>query len=95
MGGVFAAESWVSLLVLFVTLVIAIFAFVNALLFSAESYTAAGKLTKPTWTVILGLALLLCLFPVGFLLLRLAAVIAPLIYLADVRPALAGLYRRR
>lgn len=94
MGGVFAAESWISLLLIFASLVVAIFAFVNSLMFSGPSYEAAGKLTKPTWNIILGVALLLCLFPVGLTLLRLAAIIAPLVYLADVRPALSGLYRR-
>ena len=34
---------------MFVLLAVKIFAFVNSLLYSAESYVAAGKLTKPAW----------------------------------------------
>ena len=43
--GIFEAESYVSLLVYFGVLATVIFAFVNSLLYSAESYEAAGKLT--------------------------------------------------
>ena len=46
-------------------LAVTIFAFVNSLLFSAEAYMAAGKLTKPAWCIILGLAVLLQLIPAG------------------------------
>jgi hypothetical protein len=79
---------------MFVLLAVTIFAFVNSLLYSAESYVAAGKMTKPTWNIILGLAVLLQLLPVGLFLVRIALIIAALVYLADVRPALAGLRRR-
>ena len=47
------------LLVLFVLLAVKIYAFVSSLTFSAESYEAAGKLTKPAWTIILGLGVVL------------------------------------
>ena len=42
-----------------ILLVVKIFAFVNSLMFSAESYVAAGKLTKPVWALILGLGVAL------------------------------------
>ena len=79
-----------------VLLVVKIFAFVNSLLWSSESYEAAGKLTKPAWTIILGLgAVVQLVFPGVINLLNLAFTIAALVYLADVRPALASLTRRR
>ena len=85
------------LIVLLVSLAVKMFAFVNALMYSRESYTAANKLTKPAWCAILGVGLVVVAgVP------RLAdqpdqpgRLIAAFVYLADVRPALAGLTRRR
>ena len=91
---IFDVESYLTLVMMFVLLAVTIFAFVNSLLYSAESYVAAGKLTKPTWNIILGLAVVLQLIPAGLLIVRIALIIAALVYLADVRPALAGLRRR-
>ena len=53
---IFDVESYLTLVMMFVLLAVTIFAFVNSLLYSAESYVAAGKLTKPAWNIILGLA---------------------------------------
>ncbi|MBC9735299.1 DUF2516 family protein [Nocardioides marmotae] len=96
MTDVFAIEGSILLLVEFVLLAVKIFAFVNSLLFSAEAYDAAGKLTKPAWCLILGLGLVLQLLLIGspISLLNLAFTIAAFVYLADVRPALTGLRRR-
>ncbi len=91
---VFVFESYVTLAVFFVLLVIKIFAFVNALLYSAESYLAADKLNKPTWCILLGVAVLLQLLPLPLMIVNLAMTVVALVYLADVRPALAGLRRR-
>lgn len=92
---VFEIQSGVVLVIFFVLLAIKIYAFISSLTFSSESYEAAGKLTKPAWTIILGLAVVLqLLFGGGVLILHVAFTIAALVYLADVRPALAGLSRR-
>jgi hypothetical protein len=91
---IFMLEGYVALAVFFVLLVVKIFAFVSALMYSAESYHAAGKLTKPAWCGILGAAVALQLVPLNLMIVNLAATIAALVYLADVRPALAGLRRR-
>jgi Protein of unknown function (DUF2516) len=92
---VFDFQSGILLVVYFVLLAIKIYAFISSLTFSAESYEAAGKLTKPAWTIILGLSVVLqLLFGGAVLILHLAFTIAALVYLADVRPALAGLRRR-
>ena len=40
-------------------LVMAVYAFVHAALQRPDAYTAAGKLTKPVWLVILGAAVAL------------------------------------
>ena len=97
MLNVFDLEAHFLLLVTIILLVVKIFAFVNALMFSAESYVAAGKLTKPAWVLILGLGLalqvlLITASPIN--LIGLVFTIAALVYLADVRPALASLTRR-
>ena len=92
-----ALEGHVLLLVTMILLVVKIFAFVNSLMFSAESYRAAGKLTKPAWALILGLGLALQVLLINaspINLIGLVFTIAALVYLADVRPALASLTRR-
>ncbi len=92
---VFGITSNIMLLVFFVLLAVKIYAFVSSLTFSAQSYEAAGKLTKPAWSIILGLGVVLqLLFSGGLFILSLAFTIAAFVYLADVRPALAGLTRR-
>lgn len=93
MGNIFAFQSTVTLVVIFVLLAVKIFAFVNALMFSSESYQAAGKLTKPAWSIILGLGVVFQLVG-GLGILSIAFTIAAFVYLADVRPALSGVYRR-
>ncbi len=94
MPTVFDVQANLMLVVVFVLLAVKIFAFVNALLYSAESYEAAGKLTKPAWSIILGLAVAVQLL-IGLGILNIVFTVAAFVYLADVRPALAGLSRRR
>ncbi len=96
---VFDIEYTVTAIVQVLLLGVKIFAFVNCLLFSRESYAVAGKLTKPSWAAILGVGLVLHLLFLssslgGGGILGLAFTIAAFVYLADVRPALAGLRRR-
>jgi uncharacterized iron-regulated membrane protein len=52
-----------------------------------DAFVAAGKLTKPAWLAITAVALVvgLLLGPLG--ILGLAAVVASIVYLVDVRPA--------
>jgi hypothetical protein len=92
--GILEAETYISVLVAFAILATAIFAFVNSLLYSAESYEAAGKLTKTTWCTILGIGVVLQLVPLGLFIINIALLVAALVYLADVRPALSSLRRR-
>ncbi|WP_091223943.1 DUF2516 family protein [Geodermatophilus siccatus] len=69
-------------------------ALVDALIRPAAGYVAAGKLTKPGWAAILGLAVLVIVAfqnPLSFL--GLPAIIAAVVYLVDVRPAVRGVSR--
>jgi hypothetical protein len=71
-----------------------LWAFVDALVRPAAGFVAAGKLTKPGWAAITGLAALIIFWqqsPMTFL--GLPAVIAAIVYLVDVRPAVRGLRR--
>jgi hypothetical protein len=80
-------------IVLLVLLAVKIFALVNCLLYSAESYPAANKGNKTAWAIGLGVGVAAAL--VGMpTIVDLAFTIAALVYLADVRPALASLTRR-
>nr|WP_199203233.1 DUF2516 family protein [Mycobacterium sp. shizuoka-1] len=63
-----------------------IYAFVHAAMQRPDAYTAAEKLTKPVWLVILGVAGVLSLF-LGVTGVAIAAV-ASGVYLVDVRPRL-------
>jgi hypothetical protein len=64
--------------------VTAVYAFVHAALQRPDAYTAADKLTKPVWLVILGIGVLLALV-LGITGVAIAAVAAG-VYLVDVRP---------
>ena len=65
-------------------LVTTAYAFVHAAIQRPDAYTAAEKLTKPVWLVILGVAGLLALV-LGITGVAIAAVAAG-VYLVDVRP---------
>jgi hypothetical protein len=78
---------------LYGTLALALWAFVDALIRPAPAYVAAGKLTKPGWAAITGLAALVIYWQGPMSFLGLPAVIAAVVYLVDVRPAVRGLRR--
>jgi Protein of unknown function (DUF2516) len=67
-----------------VVLATTVYAFVHAAMQRSDAYTAAGKLTKPVWLVILGVGVLLALV-LGITGVAIAAVAAG-VYLVDVRP---------
>ena len=73
-----------------VVLLAAVYAFVHAAMQRPDAYTAAEKLTKPVWLVILGLAVALTsiLSPVFGVLGTAIAACAAGVYLVDVRPKL-------
>jgi Protein of unknown function (DUF2516) len=61
-----------------------VYSFVHAAMQRPDAYTAANKLTKPVWLVILGIAGLLS-WVLGITGVAIAAV-ATGVYLVDVRP---------
>lgn len=75
------------------TLALAIWAFVDAVVRPAPGYVAAGKLTKPAWLGITAVAALVLYLMGPMTFLGLPAVIAAIVYLVDVRPAVRGLRR--
>lgn len=78
------------LVLLVAVLVTAVYAFVHAALQRPDAYTAADKLTKPVWLVILGaaVALVSILYPVLGVLGMAMSACASGVYLVDVRPKL-------
>jgi 4-amino-4-deoxy-L-arabinose transferase-like glycosyltransferase len=67
-------------------MLLTLYAFVHAAMQRPDAYTAADKMTKPVWLVILGVAL-----PVAYLFSVMGAVAAACaagVYLVDVRPKL-------
>jgi hypothetical protein len=71
-------------------LLMAVYAFVHAAIQRSDAYTAADKMTKPVWLVILAgaVALTSVLYPVFGVLGMAIAACAAGVYLVDVRPKL-------
>lgn len=71
-------------------LVMAVYAFIHAALQRSDAYTAADKLTKPVWLVILAVAVALTsvLYPLLSVMGVVVAACAAGVYLVDVRPKL-------
>ncbi|SFO02720.1 Protein of unknown function [Pseudonocardia ammonioxydans] len=67
------------------------YAFVHALRQRADAFAAAGKLTKNAWLGITGVGLLLLIVTSGPMyggaMFWLAAMVAVLVYIVDVKPA--------
>jgi hypothetical protein len=80
-GLVLQVVSWV-------VIAVTIYAFVHAAMQRPDAYTAAEKLTKPVWLVILGVAGLLAFFGVLDVMGVAIAAVASGVYLVDVRPKL-------
>ena len=74
-------------------LALALWALIDALIRPATGFVAAGKLTKPGWVAITALAAVLLYWQGPMSFLGLPAVIAAVVYLVDVRPAVRGLRR--
>ena len=77
------------LIISLVLLVVEVWAVVDACIRPASAYVAAGKQTKVFWVVILVLAVLFR----GVGILGIAGLIAAIVYLVDVRPAIRELRR--
>ena len=89
MNAVFTLQGILLLILGVAALAVEIFALVDALRQRTDAFPAAGKLTKPIWSGILGVAVI-----IGFIMVLsplnifgLIAFVAAGVYLADVRPA--------
>jgi len=92
---VFALQSSFMLLVTVALFAFQGWAFVDAATRRPDAFVAADKLTKPTWLIILGVALaahMLFWSPVS--VLNLVGAVAAIVYIVDARPALQSLTRR-
>ena len=75
-----------------IALGVKLWALVDAIIRPGDAYVAAGKLTKPAWIAILAVAVLLT--GASFTgLLGIIAIIAAIVYLVDVRPAVRSMRR--
>jgi Protein of unknown function (DUF2516) len=95
---IFQIEAWTLYAISVALIVIKGYALVNALMFSAESYPAADKLTKVLWTLILffGFVTAVLYFWTGGRphgIIQLIFTTAALVFLCDVKPALSELRR--
>ncbi|CAM2883378.1 DUF2516 domain-containing protein [Saccharomonospora xinjiangensis] len=71
-------------------------AFAHAVMQRSDAYTAADRLTKPAWLAITGgatVAMLLFQFYGPGMIFWLAALVASLVYIVDVRPKLIEVQR--
>ncbi|MFF7448215.1 MULTISPECIES: DUF2516 family protein [unclassified Streptomyces] len=80
----FAGLMWILYLAM---LGFAVVAFVMAAVFREDAYRAASKQNKGFWLIILGVAVAVNLL-VPMLFLQLAGLVASIVFLVDVRPAL-------
>ena len=80
--GLFFKLVWLAILA------VQVYALVDAAVRPPAAYAAAGKLTKQAWVSILAVALVVGQLLSLFSVLGLAAVVATIVYLVDVRPAL-------
>ncbi|MGI5127110.1 DUF2516 family protein [Pseudonocardia sp. CA-107938] len=85
-------DRWILLGIWLLAIPVGGYAFVHALLQRADAFTAADKLTKPAWLGITGASLAMLVLFEGprssGLMFWIAALVAVLVYIVDVRPAL-------
>jgi len=72
-------------------LAVAIWALVDCAIQATAAFPAAGKLTKPAWLAITGGAALLEFWFPALSIFGIAAIVASIVYLVDVRPAVKGI----
>ncbi len=98
LSGVVSAQQWLFLLVTLAVFVLSVWALVDCLVRPARAFPTAGKRTRSFWLAVTGGATLLAFLalpPAGIQFLGLIAAVAAIVYLVDVRPAVAPYSRRR
>jgi hypothetical protein len=84
---ILAIPGLIGALISYAVLILQVYAFVHCLLQRTEAFPAAGKWTKPGWAVVTGLAIPLTYFTGSLSLFGIAFLVASIVYLVDVRPA--------
>ena len=86
-GHVFGLNNALLSLLSLAILVVQGWALIDCVMRPTKAFEAAGKLTKPVWLAITAIALVVGLLfgPLG--ILGLAGIVASIVYLVDVRPA--------
>ena len=92
MSVLYNLDFYVVLVLWLVGIPVGLYAFVHALMQRADAFTAADKLNKPAWLGITGASLLILIVFQGGPrssggLFWLAALVAVLVYIVDVKPA--------
>jgi hypothetical protein len=88
-----AFDGLLFLVLTWAALALAGWAFIDALVRPSAGFVAAGKLTKPGWVAITAIATVVIYFFGLMSFFGLPAVIASVVYLVDVRPAVRALRR--
>ena len=94
--GAYSALSWFFEVLAISAFVVEVWAFIDATRRPAPAFIAAGKLTKPLWLIILGVATVIGLYTAAsgsFALigiLSVASFVAAAVYLTDVKPKVGG-----
>ncbi len=87
-------DDWVLWALWLLAIPVGAYAFIHALMQRADAFTAVDKLTKPAWLGITGASLLVLIVFQGprssGTLFWLAALVAVLVYIVDVKPAVVG-----
>jgi uncharacterized protein DUF2516 len=88
-------DQWVYQVLYVLAILVGLFTFIHAALQRADAYTATDKLTKPAWLGITGGATvaLILFHPPGWLMFWLVGLVAVLVYLVDVKPAVTEVQR--
>lgn len=91
-GSVVTLQGIVLLGLSLVVFAVEVYALIDALRQKTAAFPAAGKLTKPMWLLILGIATAVGFVCIGYkalFFLNVAGVVAAGVYLADVKPAVS------
>ncbi|MCH0566076.1 MULTISPECIES: DUF2516 family protein [unclassified Streptomyces] len=89
-----AGFSWVMFLLSLALVAFSGFALIDAAIRREDAYRAADKRTKPFWLIVLGLSFLVNVMNVtlaSMWLLMIIGLVATIVYMVDVRPALRGM----
>lgn len=81
-AGFYSILGWASIALALFTL----FAFVDAAIRREDAYRAADKQKKGFWLIILGISLAVSVY--GILFLQIFGLVATIVYMVDVRPAI-------